>query len=121
MKVEDVRIGMNVMINGYEANNPYCVAEIMSFLGGYYATLHNEDKSKTLYVIVDKITPLYEEKPKALDWKDIRKIVKLADAELERHSKKELITMGEEAYYTEVAKAYLAYKMDMQNISNKTK
>lgn len=39
-----------------------------------------------------------------LTWQDIRRIVKIADAELGRHTQDELAEMGEEKYYEMILK-----------------
>lgn len=45
-----------------------------------------------------------------LTWKDIKVIVTGADTLLAIKTKKELIEMGEEGYYTEVLKEYKQFK-----------
>ena len=45
-----------------------------------------------------------------LTWKDIKVIVTGDDTLLEIKTKKELIEMGEEGYYTEVLKEYEQFK-----------
>lgn len=46
------------------------------------------------------------EKDLALTWQDIRRIVKIADAELGRHTQDELAEMGEEKYYETILEKY---------------
>lgn len=46
------------------------------------------------------------EKDLALTWQDIRRIVKIADAELGRHTQDELAEMGEEKYYEKILEKY---------------
>lgn len=45
-----------------------------------------------------------------LTWKDIKIIVTSADFFLEINTKKELIKMGEEGYYTAILKEYERFK-----------
>ena len=48
----------------------------------------------------------------SLTWKDIKVIVTGADSLLAMKSKKELIEMGEEGYYTAILKEYEQFKKD---------
>ena len=45
-----------------------------------------------------------------MTWKDIKVIVTGADSLLAMKSKKELLEMGEEGYYTEILKEYEQFK-----------
>lgn len=47
-----------------------------------------------------------------LTWKDIKVIVNIADEEIELLSKKELINMGEEGYYTHILNQYSSLKKE---------
>ena len=53
-----------------------------------------------------------EYKDKQLTWKDIKVIVTGADSLLAMKSKKELLEMGEEGYYTEILKEYEQFKKE---------
>lgn len=53
-----------------------------------------------------------EHKDDSLTWKDIKVIVTGADSLLAMKSKKELIEMGEEGYYTAILKEYEQFKKD---------
>lgn len=45
-------------------------------------------------------------------WQDIKAIVHIADEELELHSKKDLVKMGEEGYYTLILQQYESLKKE---------
>lgn len=47
-----------------------------------------------------------------LTWKDIEAIVSIADTEIELHTKKELLEMGAERYYSIILKQYEALKKE---------
>lgn len=47
-----------------------------------------------------------------MTWKDIKVIVTGADSLLEEKTKKELIEMGEEGYYTTILKEYEQFKKE---------
>jgi len=63
--------------------------------------------------MTDITNPYWAEyKDDKMTWKDIKVIVTGADSLLAMKSKKELIEMGEEGYYTAILKEYELFKKD---------
>lgn len=71
------------------------------FTGGFMTKDFNAEKR-------DCFIEGYEqaEQDLALTWQDIRRIVKIADAELGRHTQDELAEMGEGKYYETILEKY---------------
>lgn len=55
---------------------------------------------------IDNEPPVQCKEGTDLTWQDIRRIVKIADAELGRHTQDELAEMGEEKYYETILNKY---------------
>ena len=108
---------MHVTVHG-ASTYIFEIEQIVCVKGAYFANVTLDGAPvNELYRVEDLVSA---EPPRdstlKLRCSDIRAIVILADMELEKRSKKELLAMGEEGYYENVFKAFEAYRIDTEGV-----